>query len=328
METRQLGHSMRDTKHLLFPGDFPAIKRKQLKTLQVNLGYKCNQSCTHCHVNAGPTRTEMMQDDTIDLVIDYISQHPITLLDLTGGAPELHPRFYELVQIAHKLGITVRDRCNLTILFEPEKETLAEFLAQHKVEIVASLPCYTEKNVNQQRGKGVFSLSIQALQKLNSLGYGTEDSLDLHLVFNPSGPVLPPCQLQLEQDYKQRLFEDYNIVFNKLFVITNMPIQRFGSSLLSTGHFDSYMTTLRESHQLANLDTVMCKDTISVDWQGYLYDCDFNQMLAEPLRNASHHSFYLKDSSATETNELNIKTGNHCYGCTAGQGSSCSGALS
>lgn len=319
---------MRETKHLLFPGDFPALKRQQLNTLQVNLGYKCNQSCTHCHVNAGPTRTEMMQDDSIELVIKYLQQHPVSLLDLTGGAPELHPRFRELVKVAHELNITVRDRCNLTILFEPGQETLAEFLAQHKVEVVASLPCYTEQNVNKQRGKGVFSLSIDALQKLNSLGYGKQNDLNLHLVFNPSGPVLPPAQCQLEQDYKERLKSDYGIVFNNLFVITNMPIQRFGSSLLSTGHFDSYMTTLRESYQATNLDTVMCKDTVSIDWQGYMYDCDFNQMLNEPLTDQQQHPLHLRDLFNTDISVLGIKTGNHCYGCTAGQGSSCSGALS
>ncbi len=319
---------MRETKHLLFPGDFPALKRRQLNTLQVNLGYKCNQSCTHCHVNAGPTRTEMMQDDCIELVIKYLQQHPVSLLDLTGGAPELHPRFRELVKIAHELDITVRDRCNLTILFEPGQETLAEFLAQYKVEVVASLPCYTEQNVNKQRGKGVFSLSIDALQKLNSLGYGKHDDLNLHLVFNPSGPVLPPAQCQLEQDYKQHLDDDYGIVFNNLFVITNMPIQRFGSSLLSTGHFDSYMTTLRESYQATNLDTVMCKDTVSIDWRGHVYDCDFNQMLNEPLTDQQQHPLHLRDLLNIDISGLGIKTGNHCYGCTAGQGSSCSGALS
>lgn len=319
---------MRETKHLLFPGDFPSITRKPLNTLQVNLGYKCNQSCTHCHVNASPTRTEMMQDDTIEHVIEYLQKHNVSLLDLTGGAPELHPRFRELVEIARRLDIQVRDRCNLTILFEPMQEDLPEFLATQQVEIVASLPCYTEENVNKQRGKGVFSLSIKALKKLNSLGYGKHNNLYLHLVFNPSGPVLPPSQCQLEQDYKQRLASDYDIVFNSLFVITNMPIQRFGSSLLSTGHFDSYMTTLRDSYQHANLATVMCRDTISVDWQGYLYDCDFNQMLNEPMTDTQHNSLHIRDLSTIDISKLNIKTGNHCYGCTAGQGSSCSGALS
>lgn len=318
---------MKDTKHLLFPGDFPAVSRRKLKTLQVNLGYKCNQSCTHCHVNAGPTRKEMMQDTTIDLLIEYFSTHLIELLDLTGGAPELHPRFRELVCAATELGIPVRDRCNLTVLFEPQQESLADFLAENKVEVVASLPCYTEQNVNQQRGKGVFSLSIQGLQKLNSLGYANHNDLNLHLVYNPSGPVLPPPQHQLEKDYKLRLQDDFNIQFNQLYVITNMPIQRFGSSLLSTGHFESYMHTLRNSHQNANLETIMCKDTISVDWQGYLFDCDFNQMLNTPLVDRKNHSLHLVDLFTTETNNLPIHTGNHCYGCTAGQGSSCSGAL-
>ena len=319
---------MRETKHLLFPGDFPSIRRNHLTTLQVNLGYKCNQSCTHCHVNAGPNRTEMMDDATLDLVIKYISKHNVTLLDVTGGAPELHPRFRELVVRANEANVTVRDRCNLTILFEPEQENLAKFLADNQVEIVASLPCYTEETVNKQRGKGVFSLSIEALQLLNSLGYAKNKNLNLHLVFNPSGPVLPPSQIELEQEYKKRLSQDYGIHFNELFVITNMPIQRFGSSLLSTGHFESYMNTLRSNHQTANLPTVMCKDTVSIDWQGNVYDCDFNQMLEEPLLSQDKRPLHISDLFTTDVTDFLIKTGNHCYGCTAGQGSSCSGALS
>jgi len=318
---------MRETKHLLFPGNFPAIKRNQLTTLQVNLGYKCNQSCTHCHVNAGPTRTEMMDDETLDLVIKYLLENNVSLLDVTGGAPELHPRFRELVVAARSANVTVRDRCNLTILFEPHQQDLAQFLADHQVEIVASLPCYTEENVNKQRGKGVFSASIEALQQLNSLGYAKDIRLNLHLVFNPSGPVLPPSQVGLEKEYKQRLAQDYNISFNNLFVITNMPIQRFGSSLLSTGHFDSYMATLRNHHQTDNLHSVMCKDTVSIDWQGNVFDCDFNQMLEEPLYTKDKHPLYISDLFTTKLNKLPIKTGNHCFGCTAGQGSSCSGAL-
>ena len=318
---------MRETKHLLFPGTFPAISRSRLTTLQVNLGYKCNQSCTHCHVNAGPNRTEMMDDATLDLVIKYISENDIALLDVTGGAPELHPRFRQLVIEAGKAGVTVRDRCNLTILFEPQQEDLAEFLADNQVEIVASLPCYTEDTVNKQRGKGVFSLSIDALQQLNSLGYAEDSNLNLHLVFNPSGPVLPPSQMELEKEYKQRLAQDHNVRFNDLFVITNMPIQRFGSSLLSTGHFHSYMDTLRNSHQADNLETVMCKDTVSIDWQGNVFDCDFNQMLEEPLYSKDKHPLHISDLFATSLGDLPIKTGNHCFGCTAGQGSSCSGAL-
>ena len=319
---------MRETKHLLFPGNFPTIKRNKLTTLQVNLGYKCNQSCTHCHVNAGPTRTEMMDDATLDLIIKYISENNVSLLDVTGGAPELHPRFRELVIAARKADVTLRDRCNLTILFEPNQEDLAQFLADNHVEIVASLPCYTEDTVNKQRGKGVFSLSIAALQQLNALGYAQDNSLNLHLVFNPSGPVLPPSQVELEKQYKERLLQDHNVRFNDLFVITNMPIQRFGSSLLSTGHFDSYMNTLRTNHQDHNLATVMCKDTVSIDWQGYVYDCDFNQMLEEPLYSKDKHPLHIHDLFTAKLSDLAIKTGNHCFGCTAGQGSSCSGALS
>ena len=318
---------MRETKHLLFPGNFPAIRRNHLTTLQVNLGYKCNQSCTHCHVNAGPNRTEMMDDATLDSVIKYISKHNVSLLDVTGGAPELHPRFRELVEKARMAGVTVRDRCNLTILFEPQQEDLAQFLADNHVEIVASLPCYTEDNVNKQRGKGVFSLSIKALKQLNALGYAQDSTLNLHLVFNPSGPVLPPSQVELENQYKQRLAQDYNVQFNDLFVITNMPIKRFGSSLLSSGHFDSYMNTLRSNHQADNLATVMCKDTVSIDWQGNVYDCDFNQMLEEPLYAKDKRPLHISDLFAANLADLPIKTGNHCYGCTAGQGSSCSGAL-
>ena len=318
---------MRETKHLLFPGDFPKIQRTALKTLQVNLGYRCNQSCTHCHVNAGPTRTEMMDDDTMDVLFEYIKTNKVSMLDVTGGAPELHPRFRELVTVAVNAGVTVRDRCNLTILLEPGQENLAEFLADMKVEIVASLPCYTEKNVNSQRGKGVFASSIEALQLLNRLGYARHDDLQLHLVYNPSGPVLPPSQIELEKDYTKRLHEDFGISFNELFVITNMPIQRFGSSLLSTGHFDSYMTTLKNSHQESNLGTVMCKDTISIDWQGRLYDCDFNQMLELPVSNQDKSTLHIRDLMNLSLEGYEIKTGNHCYGCTAGQGSSCSGAL-
>ena len=317
---------MRETKHLLLPGDFPAIKRNTLSTLQVNLGYRCNQSCVHCHVNAGPGRTEMMDDETLHLILKFIAVKNIALLDITGGAPELHPRFRELVQGASDANVSVRDRCNLTILFEEGQAGLAEFLAQHHVEIVASLPCYTEQNVNKQRGKGVFSASVRALQLLNKLGYGSRPELRLNLVYNPGGPVLPPPQKALQNDYKKRLEQDFGIVFNELFVITNMPIQRFGSSLLSSGHFDSYMNTLRNSYQAGNLDTLMCKDTVSVDWQGYVYDCDFNQMLALPI--SAEHPLHIRDLFDVDLSGRAIKTGNHCYGCTAGQGSSCSGALS
>lgn len=316
---------MRETKHLLVPGDFPAIRRTSIDTLQINLGYKCNQSCTHCHVNAGPTRTEMMSDTTLDIILDLISTQAFKCVDLTGGAPELHRRFRDLVSHARMHDVAVRDRCNLTILFEPGQEDLATFLAEQQVEIVASLPCYTEKNVDLQRGKGVFADSILGLQLLNHLGYGNH--LPLHLVYNPAGPTLPPSQQQLQRDYTQRLAEDFNIQFNELFVITNMPIQRFGSSLLSNGHFDSYLDTLRANHLESNLDNVMCKNTISVDWQGNLYDCDFNQMLEYPITDEHQAALHVRDLSLDKLEQMSIKTGNHCYGCTAGQGSSCSGAL-
>ena len=318
---------MHETKHLLLPGDFPAISRGPTKTLQVNLGYRCNQSCVHCHVNAGPNRTEIMADDTLDLLLEYLNSNSVSMLDITGGAPELHYRFQELVSVARENNIAVRDRCNLTILFEPGQEQLAEFLADQQVEVVASLPCYSEKNVNMQRGKGVFAKSIQALQKLNSLGYGKCDELQLHLVYNPVGPYLPPAQTDLQKDYKQHLDEEFGVVFNELFVITNMPIKRFGSTLVSTGQFEQYIKTLKDSHQNSNLGSVMCRDTVSVDWQGNLYDCDFNQMLNIGLKGAGGQSFHIRDLFTTTIDGLPIQTGDHCYGCTAGQGSSCSGAL-
>ena len=318
---------MHETKHLLLPGDFPAITRESTKILQVNLGYRCNQSCVHCHVNAGPKRTEIMDDDTLDILLEYLQKNNVFMLDITGGAPELHYRFKELVTTARSNNIAVRDRCNLTILFEPGQEQLAEFLAQQQVEIVASLPCYSEKNVNMQRGKGVFAKSIQALQLLNSLGYGKTKNLQLHLVYNPVGPFLPPAQIELQEDYKQHLREEFGVVFNELFVITNMPIKRFGSTLISTGQFERYIKTLKNSHQNSNLDSVMCRDTVSVDWQGNLYDCDFNQMLEIKLNNASNKPLHIRDLFTTKIDGLPIQTGDHCYGCTAGQGSSCSGAL-
>ncbi|MEM7304994.1 MAG: arsenosugar biosynthesis radical SAM (seleno)protein ArsS [Pseudomonadota bacterium] len=318
---------MRETKHLLVPGTFPLIKRKSSQIFQVNLGYRCNQSCTHCHVNAGPKRTEMMSESTLDKIIDVLKTGDYSLLDITGGAPELHTGFRKLVIAARDLGIPVRDRCNLTILFEPGQEDLADFLTEHQVEIVASLPCYTEENVNRQRGKGVFKDSIQALQLLNKKGYAKDSSLKLHLVYNPSGPVLPPSQKMLHQDYKKNLADNFDIHFNDLFVIANMPIQRFGSTLLSTGHFDSYIKTLQSSHMNENLDHVMCRDTLSIDWQGYIYDCDFNQMLDMPIEFEGKEKLHVSDLQNLNLKAHIIKTGDHCFGCTAGQGSSCSGAL-
>lgn len=319
---------MLDSKALLIAREFPAIKRHRLDILQVNLGYRCNLSCTHCHVNAGPRRTEMMSEEGIELVLQAIKRLGIKTLDLTGGAPELHPQFRQLVTEARQMGCEVIDRCNLTILQEPGQEDLAEFLANQRVTVVASLPCYTQDNVDKQRGKGVFDGSIQALRILNQLGYGLPDSqLFLNLVYNPGGAFLPPAQQKLQADYKQRLAADWGIQFNELYTITNMPIARFGSQLISKGEFASYMQLLIDNYQPQNINTVMCRNTISVDWQGYLYDCDFNQMLEIGLTNANGEKRHLRELRNTDMAGDDIVVAGHCFGCTAGQGSSCSGAL-
>lgn len=328
---------MLDTKPLLLNSDFPAINRGALSVLQVNLGYLCNLSCTHCHVNAGPKRTELASLETINAILAYIDLTGVTTLDLTGGAPEMNPHFQYLVREASARNVTVIDRCNLTILNEPGYEDLAEFLAQHQVVVSASLPCYSEKNVNEQRGKGVFGSSITALQKLNKLGYGTSENLSLNLVYNPNGPFLPPSQQALQQDYKQKLAQDFGISFNELLTITNMPISRFGSMLLSKGLYEEYLQLLKDNFSAANLAGVMCKNLISIDWQGYVYDCDFNQMLDMPLRthSAGAKGMIVSDAQRTHISDLlqqditgnPIVIGDHCYGCTAGQGSSCGGAL-
>ena len=319
---------MHATLPLMRDSDFPAIRRRRLEMLQVNLGYKCNQSCVHCHVNAGPTRTEMMTRETINDVLAFIQAAGITTLDMTGGAPELNPHFRHLVRAARDLGVHTMDRCNLTILEQPGQDDLAQFLAGNQVEVVASLPCYLEENVDRQRGKGVFDSSIRALQTLNSLGYGRPDSgLQLTLVYNPQGAVLPPAQQQLEADYRRHLGERYGITFNQIYVITNMPIQRFGSMLISKGQFEHYMDVLKNAYQAANLEGVMCRNLISVDWRGYTYDCDFNQMLGLPLSYKGRTRSHLRDMLGVDLTHNPIIVANHCYGCTAGQGSSCGGAL-
>ena len=319
---------MLDTMPLLENTSFPEIYRDNLTTLQVNLGYLCNQQCTHCHVNASPKRTEIMDKRNIDLVLDFLSKSQVSLLDLTGGAPELNPHFRYLVREARKLGVRVVDRCNLTILMEPGYEDLAGFLAENDVEITASLPCYQEENVDKQRGKGVFTDSIEGLILLNKEGYAIpETGKILNLVYNPSGPVLPPPQDILEADYKKQLGEKYGIKFNNLFTLANMLIQRFGSTLISKGQFIEYMDLLRSSHQDSNLQGVMCRTLISVDWKGFLYDCDFNQMLELPLKYASKPKVHLADLIDVDLRGSPIVVMDHCYGCTAGQGSSCGGAL-
>ena len=322
---------MRATLPLLEKTGFPALRRKQLTTLQVNLGYRCNQTCVHCHVNAGPTRTEMMDLQTLALIPRVLEARELTTLDLTGGAPELHEGFRDLVRSARELGVSVIDRCNLTILFEPGQDGLADFLAGHQVDVVASLPCYSLENVDKQRGKGVFHKSVAALQKLNALGYGREGSgLTLNLVYNPQGPSLPPEQGKLQATYKRELFEHFGIVFNELFTLANMPIQRFGSMLISKGQFNDYMRLLEENFAAANLDNVMCRSLVSIDWEGYLYDCDFNQMLGLALpgdRIDATARPHLRDLLREDLADRSIRVADHCFGCTAGQGSSCGGAL-
>ncbi len=319
---------MIDTLPLLNTSDFPSIFRDRLETLQVNLGYLCNQSCLHCHVNAGPTRKEIMAPEIIDSVIEYLTGSNIRQLDLTGGAPELNPDFRRLVRTVIDLGIHVIDRCNLTVLLEPGMAGMAEFLAENKVEVMASLPCYLEENVDRQRGEGVFASSLEALRLLNMLGYGRPGSgLSLQLVYNPQGPTLPPEQLVLETDYKRHLLEHYGIVFNQLLTITNMPIKRFGSTLVSKGTFHGYMRLLKTAHKDENLSGVMCKSLVSVDWQGFLYDCDFNQMLDIPVAPNGHGKVHIRDLNKLNLDGRPIRVAEHCYGCTAGFGSSCGGAL-
>ena len=307
---------------------FPAIERHRLQTLQVNLGYKCNQACLHCHVNAGPTRTETMDSNTIDTVVRFLDASDVQTLDITGGAPELNPHFRELVKRARATGVRVMDRCNLTVLEEPGQEDLARFLADNAVEVVASLPCYLEQNVDGQRGDGVFAKSIRALRTFNALGYGSSGSgLILNLVYNPQGASLPPPQKRLEQQYKQHLQQEYGVVFNELFTLTNMPIQRFGSTLISKGQFNDYMHTLRDAYRDENLESVMCRSLISVDWQGLVYDCDFNQMLGLDLQLQGRRRIHLRDLIQRNLEGNPIAVRDHCFGCTAGQGSSCGGAL-
>jgi radical SAM/Cys-rich protein len=339
---------MLDTLPLLLGTDFPPLRRRGLNTLQVNLGYRCNQRCLHCHVNAGPGRTEEMDDAQIDLTLQVLVARRVPTLDITGGAPELHPRFRDLVQAARDLGIRVMDRCNLTILSEPGQENLADFLASRGVEIVASLPCYLEAKVDSQRGQGVHARSIAGLQHLNALGYGQVGSgLVVDLVYNPGDASLPPGQALLEATYKRELWERYGILFNRLLVLTNMPISRFGSTLISRGQFADYLGLLRDNFCLGNLEHVMCRDLISVDWRGRLFDCDFNQQLGlalgtageggrdilgrDPLdsggQGADGTGPCLGDLLDTDFATTPIAIADHCYGCAAGQGSSCGGAL-
>ncbi|AWN14440.1 arsenosugar biosynthesis radical SAM (seleno)protein ArsS [Salinisphaera sp. LB1] len=320
---------MHETKPQLTATDFPRIRRRSLQTLQMNLGYLCNIACTHCHVAAGPKRTELMDRDTIELAIAFLRAHHIQTLDVTGGSPEMNPHFRDLVRSARAMGVHVMDRCNPTILNEPGYEWVANFLAAQQVEVIASLPCYTEETVDRQRGKSVFQRSIAALKTLNGLGYGRPGSgLALNLVYNPAGPQLPPAQQALEADYRQHLRDEHGIEFNRLFTLANMPIKRFGSILLSKHQFGDYMTLLKNAYRPDNLADVMCRDLVSVDWRGHVYDCDFNQMLEMPLGAAGEGATHLRDLLDADLANTPIRVADHCYGCTAGQGSSCGGALS
>ena len=320
---------MHATLPLLSTTTFPALTRRSVEMVQVNLGYRCNQSCLHCHVNAGPRRKEEMTAETVDAVLAFIAASPeVKVLDLTGGAPELNPHFRRLVLAGRQRGLRVIDRCNLTILEEAGQEDLAEFLAAHRLEVVASLPCYLEENVDRQRGKGTFVASIRGLQRLNALGYGAAGSgLMLNLVFNPQGPSLPPAQGPLAAAYQAHLADQFGVVFNQLFTLANMPIQRFGSMLVSKGQFNSYMQLLREAHRNDNVEHVMCRNLLSIDWQGYLYDCDFNQQLGLPIGQPGRPRLHVTDLNAAALEGHPIRVAEHCYGCTAGQGSSCGGAL-
>jgi radical SAM/Cys-rich protein len=304
----------------------PPLRACGIEVLQVNVGKLCNQTCHHCHVDAGPDRRESMSRETAEACLRVLASTDIPTLDITGGAPEMNPNFRFLVEEARRLGRHVIDRCNLTILLAPGFDYLPEFLARHRVEIVASLPCYLEENCDRQRGDGVFRRSIEALRQLNDLGYGRQgSSLELTLVYNPVGPTLPPMQARLEADYRRELRARYGVEFTRLYTITNMPISRFLDNLLRSGEYDKYMQTLVEAFNPAAVDGLMCRTMISVDWQGRLFDCDFNQMLDLPIESQipqTIHNFDLKRLAGRR-----ITTGRHCFGCTAGEGSSCQGTL-
>lgn len=309
------------------PSGFPALTRGPLHTLQVNLGYRCNQACTHCHVDAGPARTEEMHPATVDLVLEFARRRRPQVLDITGGAPELHPHFRRLVTAARDLGLEVIDRCNLTILEEPGQEDLAGFLAAHAVRVVASLPCYGADNVDRQRGRGVFEKSLRGLRRLNAAGFGGPDGTHvLDLVYNPVGAFLPPPQAALEATYRTRLREDHGVEFSHLLTLANMPIARFRHALAREGRLEAYLQLLRDNFSAANLAHLMCRSLVSVSWEGHVHDCDFNQMLKLPFA-ARPRATHLAELLDAPLDGLPITVRDHCFGCTAGQGSSCGGAL-
>jgi radical SAM/Cys-rich protein len=308
-------------------GGGEGLRRRSIDVLQVNLGRYCNLACIHCHVEAGPARTEMMSCDNVEAVLRFLSVTNIPTLDITGGAPELHEDFDYLVVSARGLGRRVIDRCNLTVIFEPGKDYLPEFFRRHRVELACSLPCYSIENVDKQRGKGTFDGSIRALQILNGLGYGKPESgLQLNLVYNPVGPHLPPPQERLEQEYKRVLRQEFGIEFNQLFCITNMPITRYATHLKLRREYDSYMELLQNNFNASTLDHVMCRDLISVGWDGRIYDCDFNQMLGLAMIGTDRRPLHISRLTLEQL-AMSITVGDHCYACTAGGGSSCGGTL-
>ena len=306
---------------------FPNIKKEFIDTLQINIGYKCNQACKHCHVNSSPSRTEMMSEEILNLIPKIIKKFNIKTLDITGGAPEMNPNFKKLVLSLKNQNINIIDRCNLTIFFEKGYEDLPDFLAENNVIITASLPCYEKENVEKQRGSGVFDKSINAIKILNKLGYGiNETGLQLNLVYNPINPTLPPPQEKLETDYKNILYEKYNITFNNLYTITNMPINRYADFLKMTGELEKYFELLANNFNQKNLKNLMCKKTISVDLEGQIYDCDFNQQLKLKSLNGPKNLYELLNYSSSFNYQIAAKS--HCFACTAGAGSSCGGSLS
>lgn len=305
-----------------------SLRKSKIDVIQVNVGKLCNQTCAHCHVDAGPARREIMSRETVEAVLGLIRKSGAGTVDITGGAPELNPHFDYLVEQSQRLGCRVIDRCNLTVFFEPGKEYLPEFLASRKVEVVASLPCYSRENVDKQRGKGVFDKSIEALLWLNRLGYGkTDTGLFLNLVYNPVGPYLPPDQGGLEADYEECLREDFGIVFNRLFTITNMPVSRFAAYLIATKQYQEYMELLVNSFNPSTLDGLMCRNMLSISWDGRLFDCDFNQMLDMSILGPGGEPLTVRDFDDAALAERPVDTGRHCFGCTAGTGSSCGGSV-
>ncbi len=302
---------------------FP-LRRAALSELQINVGYLCNQACEHCHVQAGPNRTEMMSWATMEKILHWAGKH-VKSVDITGGAPELIPNFRKFCDGFLERGISITSRCNITVQYEAGQEDLPQWYAQRKIRLVCSLPCYTEKNVNQQRGKGVFGKSIAGLQALNAMGYGRTQALTLDLVYNPIGPTLPPNQSTLQNDYKTRLQDDFGIDFNNLLTITNLPINRFEHYLNRTGQLHDYQQLLVENFNPATIESLMCRHLLSVDWQGYVYDCDFNQMLGLPLAATGRKQLW--EITSNQFKDSPIAVAKHCFGCTAGAGSSCGGAL-